>query len=484
MPETFNVLLVEDNEKHQIIIQHELDKVDLDIDCTCLFLKEDFIEHLSSQPVDLIISDFKLPNFSGMEALKMKKELKPEIPFIFISGMMGEDLAVEAMLAGASDYVMKEDMRRLNPAVKRELQHHYKQAQNQKKLAETEEKYKSLVHSLDAIVWEADVDPLRLTFISPKFEPILGFNHVEWNSGNRFWLDKVHPDDYGEVKDFYEKASSAEGDYQHEFRFIRQDGKVVWLMDSVTTLWVQDSLKMRGLIIDTSVQHQREEKLKEALKEKKSLLSEVHHRVKNNLAVISGMMQLQYFSESNPEVQEKLLSSVGRIKTMALIHEILYHSESFGKLDAGSHLRDIVDLSKDHANFESYNISIQSERIYLNINQAVPFFLIVHEVIDNTFQHAVPNSANHTIDIHIKTNKQQVNLQITDSGNQHSVDLPHDFLENDLSESGLGITIIKELTRQLCGNCSYSATQDGTTFSLAFAKEDQQKGSTANSLVL
>ncbi len=121
MNKKINVLLVEDSEDDAVLIKRELKKGDFDPKINRVETKKDMEQHLKNKKWDVVISDYVLPEFSGLDALKTVKKSKKSLPFIIVSGKIGEDTAVESMKAGAHDYIMKNNLQRLAPAIRREL---------------------------------------------------------------------------------------------------------------------------------------------------------------------------------------------------------------------------------------------------------------------------------------------------------------------------------------------------------------------------
>ncbi|MDZ7772189.1 MAG: PAS domain S-box protein [Balneolaceae bacterium] len=230
---------------------------------------------------------------------------------------------------------------------------------------------------------------------------------------------------------------------------------------------------------DITEQKQREAQLQESLKEKETLLAEVHHRVKNNLAVVSGMMQLQAFGEEDDTVRSKLHDSVGRIKTMALIHELLYQSESFSRLDSSENIEKLVEeIARSHGPSVELDVEFELQKVELNINQAMPVCLIVNEVVTNIYKHAFEAGDSGMLRVSTGTGTsastdQTFRLEITDDGKG----LPDDFPES--AENGsLGLQLIDTLAEQLDAEYRYRSGggedgEDGeTVFSLTFEKTD------------
>lgn len=209
--------------------------------------------------------------------------------------------------------------------------------------------------------------------------------------------------------------------------------------------------------------HQKE--LEGSLNEKETLLAEIHHRVKNNLAVISGMLQIQSFKEPDEEIQKKLMDSTLRIKSMANIHEQLYQSHSFSNLSFDQGLQTLVHTILDTMD---HNLGIKTsfdlEPIELNIKQAIPCSLIVNEVITNSLKHAFSNQSDPKIAISLSNNAGTIFMQIKDNGGG--------FKEKQTERTSLGMELISTLALQLDADYKYESRKDdsGTVFELRFSE--------------
>ncbi len=209
-----------------------------------------------------------------------------------------------------------------------------------------------------------------------------------------------------------------------------------------------------------------EERLQETLSEKSVLLQEIHHRVKNNLAVISGMMQLQAMESESEHLSNKLHDSQLRIQSMASIHELLYDTESFTELNFTKQIKKLVTTIDETLRTDTkVDINYELENATLNVNQAIPAALIVNELVTNAFKHAFKQRAKGTINITLKTNHQVVTLTIADNG----VGLPDDF---DIHQPAtLGMRIIQTLCEQLNASIEYQR-DNGSKFILQFEMAD------------
>lgn len=161
-------------------------------------------------------------------------------------------------------------------------------------------------------------------------------------------------------------------------------GESKWLSISADPVTNGDSFEgFIGITHDITQVIQKEHKLQGALKEKQYLLSEIHHRVKNNLAVVSGLLQLQAFEENDPEIQKVLSKSIGRIQSMAGVHELLYKSDDFAQVEIGEEFEAGIQRMVSRISSNRQNVlESEIEPAKLNINQAVPFAMLTNELIE------------------------------------------------------------------------------------------------------
>lgn len=181
----------------------------------------------------------------------------------------------------------------------------------------------------------------------------------------------------------------------------------------------------------------------QALNEKEVLLAEIHHRVKNNLAVISGLLELESFQDRDPKMALK--QSRDRIKSMAMIHEILYQSNSFSEMDLDTYIRDLAEYIcyTYSGNDQKISLSTELEKVSVNLNQAVPAGLILNELLANTIEHSFESDQPLEIVIHLFESGGEIYLTVRDNG----TGFPEDF-DYERPES-TGIAIIKALADQL-----------------------------------
>jgi PAS domain S-box len=176
-PAPLQLLLVEDDETDAFLETRELQRAGFVLAPTRVATEADLRAALVRQPWDLVLCDYTLPGFSGSEALRISKELAPETPFIFVSGTIGEAAIVEAMRSGAQDYVMKDRLNRLAPAVSRELREAATRREarlNERWMRETEHKYRQLFDALTEAVFVIDQASGRILDTNRQAEHLLG----------------------------------------------------------------------------------------------------------------------------------------------------------------------------------------------------------------------------------------------------------------------------------------------------------------------
>jgi len=205
--------------------------------------------------------------------------------------------------------------------------------------------------------------------------------------------------------------------------------------------------------------------IKKTLAEKEILLAELHHRVKNNLAVIVGYFNLKLSSTENEEARDILLESRNHVNSMALIHNRLYKTGNFSEINFTVYLKDLLLEIQESYPMLAHSVIVKShiDDIKLNLNTAVPCALIMNELLTNCYKHAFKgdNRGLIQIDLHIQKNNEVI-LSVKDNG----VGLKEDFDKHD----SLGISVIHGLCEQLNGKCRFF-NEGGTCFTLIFNKD-------------
>jgi PAS domain S-box-containing protein len=210
--------------------------------------------------------------------------------------------------------------------------------------------------------------------------------------------------------------------------------------------------------------------LETSLKEKVALLNEVHHRVKNNLQVITSLLRLEAGRSNQPDTKLVLKEMKGRIRAMALLHETLYRSGNFAAVDLGGYLKQLATQAFRAQSNGLVRLNLQLDPVQVSMDLATPCGLLVNELISNGLKHAFPPGRTGELLIELRAQPSNRNeppkwrLQVRDNG----IGLPADFDER--REHSLGLQLVSDLVQQIGGKLVFaSEAGTGTTFSVAFA---------------
>src|SRR5918994_1198420 len=286
---TLRVLLVEDSENDAMLLLRELRRGGYEPHSQRVCTPEDMEKALHSaeardEPFQVVISDYYLPRFRAPYALRLLRELGYDVPFIVVSGKIGEDAAVEIMKAGANDYLTKENMSRLCPAIERELREVEVRRERetvQKALSLSEDRFRHLVEQIPAVTYvQEPIDsdtPKAITYMSPQYEAMLGYPPEKEILDEEHWLRVLHPDDRERVLAEELRTDETGEPYRIEYRQIARDGRVVWVYDEATLIRDEEgnALYWLGVQYDITEQKRTEEELRQSEERFKVLAQEV-----------------------------------------------------------------------------------------------------------------------------------------------------------------------------------------------------------------
>ncbi|MCC5913860.1 MAG: HAMP domain-containing protein [Balneolaceae bacterium] len=255
-----------------------------------------------------------------------------------------------------------------------------------------------------------------------------------------------------------------------ETRFVSTSGDVIPVNLSYTRLENDGELSKRIYVAsDISILKEAEQKISDSLKEKSVLLAEIHHRVKNNLAVISGLLEMQIWNIDDEERTKILKDSQLRIQSIALVHEKLYQTENFADVRISDYIKELVKGIAESFKDPSKKIDVyfSCEDISMNINQAIPFSLLLNEGVVNVYKHAFKGRSEGRFEISLKRDGDDLHLRIIDNGTGLVKEL------SEIEKPSLGMTLIDTLSKQLEGKYTLATREDGngTLFELKFPAE-------------
>jgi PAS domain S-box-containing protein len=263
MNSLLRVLHLEDDVTDTELLRATLEREGIQAELTRVETGQDFLAAVKDEDVDLILADYSLPSFDGLSALKIAQEHASDVPFIFVSGKLGEDVAIEALKTGATDYVLKTHLVRLAPAVNRALREAREKMERKRaeqQLSLEQQRFMDMVNTVEGIVWEADAETFKFTFVNKQAERILGYPVERWLQEPTFWKDHLHPEDRDWAVQFCANATADKRDHDFEYRMIAADGRTVWLRDLVTVV-VQGNrpTRIRGVMVDATERKRAEE---------------------------------------------------------------------------------------------------------------------------------------------------------------------------------------------------------------------------------
>ncbi len=210
-----------------------------------------------------------------------------------------------------------------------------------------------------------------------------------------------------------------------------------------------------------------EEKLNASVAEKEFLIKEIHHRVKNNLQIISSLLNLQADGITDARIKEKYTESIGRIKSMAIIHELLYRSKNLSEIKIKEYLEELVSFISDTYNLGKrieVTLHVNVKHKIINLDKAIPCGIIINELMSNAFKYAFKNNHKGSIKIDLTENEKnkQYHLTVSDNG----LGLPANV--DAANTSTLGLQLVNSLVGQLGGKMEIK-TKPGTTFVISFS---------------
>ncbi len=295
-------------------------------------------------------------------------------------------------------------------------------------------------------------------------EAIFGYTAAEVSRRPATLL--VPPDRRRELEQLLESVRAGQHLKHYNLLHARRDGTL--FEASVTTSAIVDGagrvIGMSKVVRDISDQKAAEDQIRAALREKEVLLREIHHRVKNNLQVISSLLNLQLSTMPAGEARKALLESQSRIQSMALVHQLLYRSKDLAHIDLLEYLQNLTMRLGKAYEIDAHRLIetvVRAPNIRLDIDRAIPCGLIVNELVTNAFNHAFPGGRPGRISITLTQEADQLALEVRDDG----IGIPPN-LDIDTAQT-LGLQIVRTLAHQLDSTIELMC-DSGTTVRVVF----------------
>ncbi|MBI5712188.1 MAG: GAF domain-containing protein [Chloroflexi bacterium] len=366
----------------------------------------------------------------------------------------------------AAQVVITIEKSRLLEQVQQELA---ERQQAEESLRASQERYRLISEVISDYTFSTQLDrqgQLQLNWVAGAFEAITGYTFEEYVA-NGGWLAALYPED--SAQDMKDMATlRANMPVVSEVRTYTKSGQLRWVRVYAHPVWDVERNQMAGIygaVQDITRRKQAEEEILNSLKEKELLLKEVHHRVKNNMQVIVSMLNLQSAQVSDDRIQALLRESQNRVRSMALVHEKLYQSESLEQINFRDYAHHLVSTL-----FHSYSphastidLKIDIGDIVLSIDAAIPCGLIINELVSNALKHAFPNHRAGEVIVGLRRlTPQTLELAVENNG----VTFPQtiDFRRTE----SLGMQLMLSLVKQLSGEIEMQRLNPGTRFLIRF----------------
>ncbi|MCX6692662.1 MAG: PAS domain S-box protein [Methanoregula sp.] len=332
-------------------------------------------------------------------------------------------------------------------------------------LRESEKRYRMVGELIPYGVWMCDAQG-RFTFLSDSFLDLIGLTLPECSAFG--WVQRLPPVDRERTISDWKQCVQTGCIWDYEYRIIDRDGKEHFILSRGSPLYDERErvISWVGIHLDITERRRYENRLEASLREKEVIIKEVHHRVKNNMQVISGFLQLQSNYISDPVAIEKLNESQRRVKTMALVHEKLYQSKSLEFINTAEYIKSLVsDLMDSYAIHTAVDVQVNVDNVSVNLDTAIPCGLIINELMTNCLKYAFKGrtTGNISLDLHLGADH-MFTLIVADDG----AGLPSDY--DVRSTATLGTQLVNVLVRQLGGEMKVTV-ENGARFEIVFPEK-------------
>lgn len=311
----------------------------------------------------------------------------------------------------------------------------------------------------NAAVGMAIVDSAgKLVNVNNRLSSMLGYARSELIGMSI--SDVSHPGDLDGNMELYRQLLDGRiSSYQYEKRYIRKDGSVCWGQVSASALSASEGERLVAIVKDVTEQKLAHERIMKTLREKDVLLREVHHRVRNNMQIISSLLSIHSNHIGNPELERAFEDSIQRIKTMSLVHDKIYSAEDYSNIDFEKFMEALVSV---HSHRPGIEITSDVNVKRLNVNYAIPCALLANELLSNAVRHAFDDGQQGRVwlTLHAAQGSRCV-LEVRDNGKG----LPDPLFVH--TRETLGLYLVKLLVAQLGGEMDVRR-EGGTAFRITF----------------
>lgn len=456
-----NLLIVEDEGVTALEIQNKVEEWGYSVVDVLSSGEEAITVALDKRP-DLILMDIVLKEkVNGIEAANIIKN-SYDVPIIYLTAYGDEKTIEDAKITFPQAYLLKPfNDQELKLTIEMALYKHQMEA----RLKRSEETYRTLAENANDIIFIINLED-RVEYVNKFAANILGLEPEDIVGKLR---QNLFPMDISEKqRKTIDKAIETQSPVRSQTKMALPKCEM-WLDTDIIPLKDKKDkiFAVMGISRDITAQKKTEAALRSSLKEKEVLLKEIHHRVKNNMQIISSLINLQSDYATDKSTIKMFEDSKHRIRSMALIHEKLYMSEDISLIDFSKYIKSLTTKLLEFYSLKSRLITLKviSDDITMDIDTAIPCGLLINELLSNSIKYAFPDGqeGNIIIKMHIKDGYYV--LSVEDDG----VGFPEEIDFNN--PTTLGLQIVQTLTQQIKGNIEIE-TNGGTRFWITFKIEN------------
>lgn len=353
-----------------------------------------------------------------------------------------------------------EELTRTNHRLRNSLE---RRRQAEEALRASEEKYRLLVENQNDVLVRVNRMG-RLEFASPSYCDMLGIPEPDI-VGTRF-LSTIHEEDRRTIFDATRALEHPPHTFQVETKTLTRHGVrwVSWAGRAIRGAHADDFSEIVGIGRDITDMVRARESISASLAEKELLLQEIHHRVKNNLQIICGLLDLASRRLHSPQDMEVFKDVHSKIQSMSLIHSQLYQSDQFDRIDMSAYASALFTQLSHMYGAGNMRASLDTQPVPLSINMAIPCGLVLNEMLTNIFKHAFDASGG-TVRISLRRTGDDVHLSVSDDG----CGLPENW--EDIGEHSMGIKLMRNIIQFQLGGELTVQTGGGAAFDIIFPFE-------------
>jgi len=334
-----------------------------------------------------------------------------------------------------------------------------------KQIGKKERQYRFLAENSVDFITRFDKNMKRI-YASPASFRVFGYSQEEIFDKSIF--DLTHPDFYGYISQSLEKMLLEKAPKQIIYIAKKKNGNAFWVESMLNPVFDKNTGELEevvGVTRDIQERKIKEMEIMEGTKQKENLLKEIHHRVKNNFAILVSLINMQKDQTKAPELLQSLTDLQLRIRTMALVHEMLYRSKDFENISFDDYIRSLSSVITGTFSRRDIQLNFDVQNVTMDIETAIPFGLIINEILNNAYKHAFPQNRPGTIWIGLEENPDTSELSFTlrDDG----IGFPKDFnLERCKT---MGLQVVQILVKQIEGKMILM-DKPHTTFTISFSR--------------